>query len=408
MSDMPSPILLIGDKVLCKNNLIAAKKKYSDYEWVELSATESDIDHIRSISGTGDFFSNPKAVLIFDIPNRKAVRDFLVDLAKSSSVNLKFVLWDSNNEINPDPKTGEFNKTWGDWIKAIKRIPGNTIINNGGEFSEKDESASCRYVQDAFKKCNRTISHENTKLFVSIVGRNRGLVLTEIKKMALTCPKEVTAEYIRQNAYPSSDEAVLYKFSNALDEGYGEAVATMEQFLDVGLNENLLAEIVAKKARWRMAAVHLWATGMKWDQVETKLFQMGKFPSVIWHNPNPTTADKKQASEAYDTTEAKQEFLIKKMGIPDYYFKQTDKKRAAEALPMPFLASQLVQFIKEKMVYPNGKNIGASELPTKLLTKVIDDYLFVVNGLKEIRYADNPRQDLYEMVRVMTDWNIYG
>ena len=406
MPEMPSPILLIGDKCLCKTNIVAAKKKYFEYEWSELSAKEYDMDQIRAISGTGDFFSHPKAILIFDIPNRKAFRTFLLDLVDESSDKLKFVLWDSNNEIKVDSKKGTFNKTWGNWIKELKKFPNHTLVNNGGDFSDKENAANVRYIQDTFKRFKRKISADNAKLFISIVGRNRGLVLTEVRKMALTCPTVVSTDYIKENAYPSSKEAVLYKFSNALDEGYEEAISTMEQFLDAGINENLLAEIIAKKARWRMAAIHLWSTGMPWKDVESKLVEMGKFPSAIWHSKKAINGEKKKASEGLDTTEARQKFMIKKLGIPSYYFKVTDKKRASESLPMPFLATQLVNFIKSKMVFANNKKFDAQHLPAALLTKSINDYLFVVNGLKEIRYAENPRQDLYEMIKIMTNWGV--
>jgi len=121
MSDIPSPILMVGDKYLCQKNVNSAKKKYSDFKWIILSATEDSVDKIRMESGTRDFFSRKKLLLIKEIPNLKDVREFLLDLVKSSSDNLKFILWDSENSIKPDPKTKAFNKTWTDFIDGIKK-----------------------------------------------------------------------------------------------------------------------------------------------------------------------------------------------------------------------------------------------------------------------------------------------
>ena len=220
MSEIPSPILLIGDKHTCKSNIIGAKKKYPDYDWIELSAKELNEDQIRSEASVIDFFAQPKAVVIYDIPNRKAFRDFILRLIKDSSDKLKFVIWDSNNEIKVDNKKGTFNKTWGDFIKEVKKFPNSKVVNNGGDFSEKENNANVQFVQNAFQKCNRQISAKNASLFINLVGRNRGIINSEVQKMAYTAPKELTAEYIEENAYPSSKEAVLYKFSNALDESY--------------------------------------------------------------------------------------------------------------------------------------------------------------------------------------------
>ena len=295
-------------------------------------------------------------------------------------------------------KIHHFNKTWGDFIKGIKTNEGHKFVNNGGEFSDKEENSNVAFVKAQFERCKRTISPQNASLFISIVGRNRGFIISEVQKMAYTAPKVITEEYIKEAAYPNSKEAVLYKFGNALDEGYASSLIMMDAFLDIGVNENVLAEIIAKKARWRLAAIHLFSSGMNWRSVEDKLIEMGRFPSCVWYSSKASTGEKRKISKELDKIEPMQEFMVKKLGIPTECLKPSDKKKTGDCLPMPFLASQICEHLKAKWVV-NNQNATKDEL----LDKALNDYLSITDGLKEIRFNGNPRQDLLDTVITITN-----
>ena len=400
---MPSPVLILGDKVLSQNNINAAKKKYKDHKWFTFSATDDSADAIRAAAGQGDFLSSKKVVLIRELPNQKAVREFLLDLVQMSSDKLKFIIWDSDGAIKVDPKTKTFNKTWGDWINEFKKIKDHTIVNNGSDFTEKDDNACITYIQARFKKANRTIASKNALLLAEIVGRNRGMLETEIAKMLLTCSKEVTEQYILDNAFPSSDEAIIYKFGNVLDSySYGKSVAMMEQFLDMGINENVLADVMVRKARWQLAAASYWGQGQSWAEVVQSMMQMGKYPSSIWHQSTLTPTEKRKQSEGLKDVEDRMKYMTKICGVRDWQINPNKTTARAEVVPMQFMAELTVNALRQNIVAQHVNQYKGEEMQQKLVDRCLRVYLFVLKKLKDIRYGDNPRQDLQEMVAALT------
>jgi len=158
MSEMPSPVLIIGDTQLGKKTVVNAKKKYKSYYWETVSATSQSCDEIRMLSGFQHFGYSKKVILITEIPNRKQTREFICDLVKSSNQNLRFVIWDSSGQIKIDPKKG-INKTWQDWINSLKENKLFVLVNNGGDFSENDQRDSVNYTKSLFEKRKRIIDN---------------------------------------------------------------------------------------------------------------------------------------------------------------------------------------------------------------------------------------------------------
>jgi hypothetical protein len=72
-----------------------------------------------------------------------------------------------------------------------------------------------------------------------------------------------------------------------------------------------------------------------------------------------------------------------------------------ECLPMPFLATQIVTSLQNSFVTPNSSNLD--NIRVRMLNRAINVYLSVVEKLKEIRYGDDPRQCVYEMVKIITN-----
>lgn len=430
--NFPSPILVIGDQYVSKNNMLAIKKKYGEfYRIVTVSASQASIDEIRTEAGLLDFFSQPKIIVINDLPNQKAVREAIIELVAETSDNTKFVVWDSSNAIKFDPKTKTPNKTWSDFIDKFRSIKDSKVINNGAGFTEKDDDECLELVQTSFSKYKKTISHETAKIFISIVGKDRGLLLSEIDKLSLNSPSVITTDFVLDNTFPTSKEAVIYKFSNALDGGYSHAIVMLDQFLDTGMNQNLLGEIIAKKVRWQLAACYYYSVGMSWYDIDRQLMEMGKFPSYAWHSQKISYDQKaKITQDATDTEEGFNQYKTRAIGLPLYYFGRpsTKKKKGTEeeeevevgeakvekkkkvvalgkkeVLPMPFLATQITTALNANFIKPNVGKIDPKEIRIKLLDKMLNVYLETVNKLKEIRYGEDPTQDLYEMVRIVTD-----
>jgi len=216
MLEMSSPILIIGDLFISKNMIVSAKKKYSNAYWITVSATEQNVDEIRMLVGLNQIGVEDKIVLIQDIPNRKQVREFILELVTTSNNNLKFIIWDSNNHIKIDKKTNLCGKTWIDFIKTIEGMKESKIIDNGEDFSDKELNLCVKYVQDCFKKYGKSISDKATISFIDIVGKNKGMLLSETQKFCLNCPDPVDEKFVNDNAFPTSTEVILYKFGMLL------------------------------------------------------------------------------------------------------------------------------------------------------------------------------------------------
>ena len=417
MSNPTSPILIFGDSYLSKNNIILAKKKYPDATWVTLSASNDSLDSIRMEIGSACWNDSQKFVVVQDIPNRKQVRDFLLDIASSVPSITTLLIWDSNNHIKVDPKTKTFDKTWEAFLRGFRGIQGHKIVNNGMILTEKEQDDSLAFVKKCFVKRGKHIETGEAKLLINIVGYDRGMLDSDIKKMCLTCPDKVTAKFILDNTFPSSKDAVIYKLSNVLDTAsYEDSVNITERFFESGVNENVLAETFLRKARWQLIVAYYWYIGINWNDIPVRLMQMGKFPSWIWHNPNIDLNRKKRESDNTKDPEDMLKFLVRKQGIPRKYFKilpapQTEsktesksktkaKKKRAEIMPMLFMASQTVNFVRNKVV---GGSESSDDIKRKVLNRALEVYLFVQEKLASIRYGQDPSQDLQEIIRVMTN-----
>jgi DNA polymerase III delta subunit len=403
MSEMPSPVLLIGDHYLCNKNVQASKRKYKEYDWITMSASDDSPDKIRACASERTFLGRPKVILIQDLPNQKAIREFLLDLIKSSNSEVKFVIWDSEGAIKLDAKTRSFNKTWTEFIQGFKAVPNSKVVDNGFGFSEKEEFDCTSYIIDSFKKYKRSISKDVAIAFMNLVGRERSYITSEVEKMCMAAPQVITMDYVQDFAFPSSKEAILYKFNNVLDEDYESAILLLDQFLGLEVNANVLAEIIMKKVRWQLAAAYLFSLGMGLEDIPKKLMMMGKFPSVAWHSDKLSYDQKKKGSEAFDDPTKIQDFMSKKMGIPQDLFHEPKEKAKAEAIPMDFMAIQLVNSMAKNVILPSLKVLPHDKARMLILDKYLSNYIFASNKLKEIRYGSDPVQELYEVVMVLTD-----
>jgi len=417
MLDIPSPILIFGDKFLSKNNVVAAKKKYSGVRWVIKSATKDSLNDIRMESGVSSWDDSEKIILIEDIPDRKGVREFLLDLGASCPSTTKLIMWDSNGHIKVNPKTKTFDKKWGDFVKSFKKIKSNYVINNGSELTEKDDEGCATFIRKTFEGKGHTIGSREIKILIDIVGHNRGMLKSDIEKMCLIAPKKISTDFIINNAFPSSKEAIQYKLANIFDTGsYEDSINMMERFIESGVDPNVISEICVRKARWQMIAAYLWAAGMNWREVSDKIMEMGKFPAIVWHNPNYSASEKRAEALPFQDIDNMRLYMKRKQGLLDRHFRsiKTDSKakssassisrKNAEVMPMSFMADQVTSFVKDKIVKSN--NATTNEGREQVLNRSIKVYLFVQEKLAEVRYGSNPMQDLEEMVRVITNVNL--
>ena len=410
MSVIPSPVFIYGDAVLAKKDLVKIKAKYADRQWVELSLEDNTPDQIRMEAGMVGFGIDEKILLLKDLPNIKAIREFLIDLSKTTRSDVRIFIWDSQEVIKCDPKTRLINDTWTDFIGRIKEISDHKILAFGDEFTEKEEQDVVKYIQDKFSKFGKQIASDAAKLMTNIVGRKRSMLVSEIEKLSLIAPEKIDRQFILDNAYPITQEAVLWKFGNIIDEGnFVASIQAMQQYIQDGTHPNVLSEILCKKARWQLAVCHLYSQGMSWYDIESAVLSMGKFPSVIWRSQG-TSSEKKARSEKLKEPLAALEWLTREMGLPDYYFNELKLKGAkvkgGEAIPMPFMAQVLLKAVQDKIIIPNQKKYPPEELRAKVLDRAVKTYGLVTNSMKNMRYNSNFEQELYEMIRALSDFRL--
>ncbi len=420
MLEMSSPILIIGDSYLSKNMIVSAKKKYKNAYWEIVSATDQTPDEIRMLTGFSQIGIDDKIVLIQDIPNKKQIRDFILDLVTTSTSSLKFIIWDSLNHIKLDPKTKTYGKTWVDFVKVIEEMKDAKVVDNGTDFSEKESNVCVKYIQDCFKKYGKTIDNKSTISFMDIVGKNKGMLLSEIQKICLNCPDIINEKFIIENTFPSSTESAIYKFGNAIDTGdTGIAIRALEDFMSHGINEYLLGDILMKKARWQLVAAYMWSNGFSWHEIPDRLMDMGKFPSVIWHG-GLTNSEKKKESSEFISVEDKTEFMVYKLGIPQDYFipkvvkvkkskkedsdVKTERVEGSETIPLRFMAAQLTEFLRSKIIAPNQGKYTDEVLKSKILSRAFNVYFTVSDLFKDIRYnSKDSTQCIYQMIYTLID-----
>jgi len=427
MLNIPSPILIFGDLFVAKNKIKTFKDKYPDNNWITMSASKESLDDIRMEAGMGSWNDSVKVIIINDLPNNKQGRDFLLDISSSDIDSTKIIVWDSTNCIKVDPKTKTFGKTWGDFVASFKKIEGNKVYNNGDALTEKDEGSCVAFVQKCFKKYGKEIHEREAKLVVNIIGYNRGLLASDVEKMAITAPDPVTARFIFDNAFPSSKEAVLYKLGNTLnDANYSDSVDMINEFIESGVNQNPIAEILVKQARWQMVACYYWSHGLQWGSVVDNMMNMGKFPSYVWHSSKLGLSDKKMWADKFSGNNGMLKFLVEEKKIHARLFnikfetteaktknkkvskKAKDKKvktktPRGECIPMRFMAQQTVDFVHNKIIKPNASSMTHEALKQKVVDRAIKVYTFAQEKYASIRYGENPVQDLQEVVRVLTD-----
>jgi len=415
---LPSPILIFGDYYLSRNNLLDMKKEEPNAKWVELSLDKATLDDVRTEVGMSLWSGDAKVVLVYNVPNQKAVREFLLDVCASLDESVRLVIWDSLNNI-------KYNKTCQSFLDAFKEIPNSKLINNGDKLTEKDGEEAIEFVKKCFQQHGKRINYTEAKMLVGIVGYNRGLLASEVDKLCVLSPEIATADFILENAYPSNDAAVLYMLSNVVDTGsYHKSVEMAERFMQIGVNENVLAEVLVKKGRWQLAAAYFWAKGMSWSNVINKLMTMGKFPSIIWHSDRIKAVDKKEMAADFQDKDGMKKMLVRKLGIPEEYFglfkkeavkieeppkkglrkkkatlKASDKIKSAEKIPMSFMAEQTVNFVKDKLVGPNQDN---PYIKQQLVARAVRVYLFAQDKLAKVRYGTNPMQHIEEMLAALT------
>jgi hypothetical protein len=70
------------------------------------------------------------------------------------------------------------------------------------------------------------------------------------------------------------------------------------------------------------------------------------------------------------------------------------------------MAQQLVDFVRSKIISNNLKNNKEEELKKKILDRAIKLYINVSDLVKDIRYGEEAKQCMYEMLSYVLDFSL--
>lgn len=399
-----------GDSALAKKDIFSLKKKYSNLEVLEFSLSDDSFDEIMTACASSCFASEQKIVILSDIPNKKDAREFILRLSNLLGEEVKLIIWDSENIIRVDPKTKSINDTWNNFLLELKNISGVKVVDFGSEFTEKEEGDVVKYISLLFSKKGKTIDQEAAKLIFSMVGGVRSNLATEVEKLSLLDYQNINREIVLEYCYAINQEAILWKFSSILDKcSILDAMAAIREYLNNDVNENVLAEIMMKRARWQLTAAYFWSQGMQWYDVDAELLRFGKFPSIVWRDESKSQSEKKSLEAKYKEIENTTS-LFEGIGFDKSVFKKLKmsgaKLKSSDVLPMPFLANQITSFLNSKIVGQNSQKYTQKEIRSKLALKCLSTYLTVSDKMKEMRFNNTPESSLYEMARALSDYRI--
>ena len=394
--DMVSPILLYGESHLSKDIILRAKKKYDDAQWITLPAKEdSDTDTIRAEMGGLGWDDTCKILVVNNLANRKNMREFLLKIAKDES-DVKLIIWDSTNVIKVNPKTDAVDTAaWKPFVKEFETL--GKVVNSGAVLTIKETSNCVDFVKNRFKREGRVIDSGAANLLIKLVGLDKGMLSSEISKLCVIAPENVTYPFILDNSFTSSKEAVLYVFSNALDKDTVEdCLCLVEEFMHNGINENVIAEILMNKARWQLVVADLFAKGQEWDDIAKHMMKMGTFPS--------------DGSAKQESLSGAIEYLCNNMGMSKKYFthiiKISDSKakmKRGAILPMPFMAYDIVKFVRINILRPHISDMKRDEAKEFLLSRALKVYGSIHKRLCNIRMQQSVMGNLNAMVMELKD-----
>lgn len=401
---------IYGDPVISALNISLLKRKNKDYSYFECDISEDNFNKIRMEVGALGIGYEGKIIVLKSIPNQKAVRSFILELCKEKLPGILLVAWDSENIIKRDAKTLEINKTWSEFIDEVNAIDGCKAVNVGFDFTDKETKEMAVFMQERCKKKGFEIGTDACLALYYLIGGNRAIINSELDKLMMTSPARISYSFVLANTFPIIQEPVLWKLSAGFDKlNLTEAYLMATEYMGQGVNANVIAEILAKKAKWQLAACSLWKSGYYWPDVEKELLRMGKFPSEIWHS------EKSQSEKKSFETEAKSIdktiiYLKRSMGLDERYYqdllKEDAKLKTGDCLPLPFFATQIVNLLQEKLVRPNSSKYEVSKLKDILLNRAVSVYNVCTESLKNIRYGEPPEQEVYIMLKALLDYSM--
>jgi len=229
------------------------KDKESNKEADDKEAEESKGYTPEEIAAELSIFNweiTQRVLVLRGVPDRKEMRDALQHIIPQIPEPHTLVIWDRKGCM-----------VGSDWNALRNEIKGyGQVVQAAAPLSDDAYSDHDRfkYVTEAAAKSGQKITPENASLLLSMLGPDRGLIDTEITKLALMSDGDITTELIRSTVLPVAHDYPVYFFYAAFNTGkFSTIMDSAERLLNNGFEYNGLITLAMKQARWQVAAAYL-------------------------------------------------------------------------------------------------------------------------------------------------------
>jgi hypothetical protein len=336
MTSFPKVILLEGDAYLARDRITALKKSIyqetpTEAQLVTFEAPDGKVAQKEFISEVlnhvGGEIRYPtwdgehKTIVMRGLFNDLKFLTFLYRNVTTIPEGVTLILWDETGTISAERGA----KEQPSWKGLRKLCSEHGKAWNFGEpltayGTTDDERVS--FVTAEAEKIKKKISRTDALSLIDAVGCDRGIIITELKKLALVSEgDEITRSVIIENVMPMSVDFPTWRFDSAFNSGnYKDIIEAAEMLMKDDLSEVKwdycrILGLALRMSRWHMIVAYAAANNL--DMIA----EMNKF-----------------SSGGYSSKELK--------GIPNHAFKKESEKDCLGKPPNPYAQSDIIALVR--------------------------------------------------------------
>lgn len=381
MAPIKNIILVHGDCSSLPEKILQIKKHFFPggdllNNWVEiqspLSKRQKEIDpkwfnHLDAELSYSSWDDGKKIILLRELVDNAQFLDFIFNAIQKISSNNYMVLCDSANVI----QEGKAKTDNCDWKKLFEYCKKNAhMVNLGSPLKSSSKEEQVKFVIDAFSKKEKEISSENSMLLMEIVGVDRSFINSEIEKICMIVDnKSISKDDIINVAFPISQDYPVWQFYSSISTGsFTKMMDAATKLVNGDFNLDSILLLSMKQLRWHVIC-------------SSQLLNRG-------------TINLKDFEKSQTKDKVIEKLLKNKCMDPRIYnqmLSETEKKeRKSENVPSFYNLKDIQNFIEN--ILPNF--IEKPVTPHSVMTKTIERYLSVYDGIYELRTCGKEMSDI--------------
>ena len=389
MSNHPKIVLLEGDPYLARDRLTAIKKAiYPESpgpdEWVVFETPDnkttlktflfSGVNALEAETMTPPWDGTHKTVVLRGLANDPRFVAFLHSRVVSIPDGFTFIIWDEGGVIAQE-KGAKDPPSW-KGLRKLCSTHGKAF--NFGEpldaWGVKEEEV-VGFVSSEAGKRGKKISYEDGLAIVHAVGKDRGLIMTEVGKLAMMAAGDsITTEDIMGLVMPLSVDFPAWKFDAAFNSGDRRAIL---ETADMIIRDEM------SDIRWTYCMILGHA------------LRMARLHVLVAHAASRGTDMMAEMNTFLSGANAPKEIK----GLPSHAFrrKEDDPRDCLGRPPNDYVKSDIISLVR--------KIISRHSSPTEAYNTTLDNYLWLYDAHSRARVASEQegRSIFDEAIRAYTE-----